>query len=42
MISPLNLIIPAVGTKDPEMRLKSVVFPAPFGPINPIISLSFI
>src|SRR5437868_1852127 len=30
--SPWNSIVPELGGKSPEMTLKSVVFPAPFGP----------
>src|SRR5438034_1585380 len=30
--SPWNSIVPALGGKSPEMTLKSVVLPAPFGP----------
>ena len=29
---PKSSIVPAVGGNSPEMRLKTVVFPAPFGP----------
>src|SRR6478736_5909585 len=32
MSSPWNSIVPVLGAKSPEMTLKSVVFPAPFGP----------
>src|SRR3989442_3515642 len=32
MSAPRNSIVPEVGGKSPEMTLKSVVFPAPFGP----------
>src|SRR6266436_3553823 len=32
MSSPRNSIVPEVGGKSPEMTLKSVVLPAPFGP----------
>src|SRR5688572_4016023 len=34
----LNRIVPAVGTSAPEMQLKHVVFPDPFGPMSPRIS----
>jgi hypothetical protein len=30
--SPANSIVPELGGKSPEMTLKSVVLPAPFGP----------
>src|SRR5437867_2880143 len=33
MSHPLNTIIPAVGARAPVIRLKSVVLPAPFGPM---------
>jgi hypothetical protein len=36
---PLKRIFPLSGMTAPERRLKSVVFPAPFGPIRPRISL---
>src|ERR1700720_3807306 len=32
MSSPWNSIVPELGGKSPEMTLKSVVLPAPFGP----------
>ncbi len=35
MSLPLNVILPGFGLSAAEMRLKSVVFPAPFGPIRP-------
>ena len=35
---PLSVMLPAVGRITPEMRLNKVVFPAPFGPMTPIIS----
>ena len=31
-------MVPSVGTYTPVKRLKNVVLPAPFGPINPINS----
>src|SRR5690242_3508874 len=34
------MIDPAVGASAPAMRLKSVVLPAPFGPMRPAISPS--
>src|SRR5919197_336483 len=36
--SPSRTIVPEVGRKKPANALNSVVFPAPFGPINPRIS----
>src|SRR2546426_9197345 len=38
--SPRNLIEPAVGARAPEMQLKHVVLPEPFGPMRPRISPS--
>ena len=38
MFSFLNLIIPDVGAREPEIKLKRVVLPAPLGPIKPTIS----
>jgi len=38
MTWPLNLTWPESGFKSPDIRLKSVVFPDPLGPISPIIS----
>ena len=35
---PSISICPAVGRMTPESRLKSVVFPAPFGPMIPMSS----
>ena len=35
---PSSVIRPALGFNVPAMRLKRVVFPAPFGPISPTIS----
>src|SRR6266511_2475722 len=40
MSSPLNRPRPAVGLR-PQMTLKSVVFPAPFGPMSPSTSPPF-
>src|SRR5438045_9160855 len=40
MSLPSNRIVPAVGGRNPDSRLKHVVFPAPLGPINPTISPS--
>jgi len=31
-------MVPALGVRRPEMRLKTVVLPAPFGPMSPTIS----
>ena len=42
MTSPLNLYSPEVGEYTPVRILKTVVFPAPFGPISPTSSFSFI
>src|SRR5699024_2757295 len=39
--STFNLIVPSVGLYTPVKRLKNVVLPAPFGPINPTNSPSF-
>src|SRR6516164_11694471 len=39
MSAPSNKILPAVGRLRPEMRLNSVVLPAPFGPMTLRISL---
>ena len=36
--SPSRRICPWSGKKVPAIRLNRVVFPAPFGPINPVIS----
>src|SRR5580700_8325412 len=33
--SPSNSIFPEVGLSEPATRLRSVVLPAPFGPISP-------
>src|SRR6202044_3514415 len=33
--SPSNSIFPEVGLSEPAIRLRSVVLPAPFGPISP-------
>ena len=38
MSRPSNRIRPAVGVSSPVMTLKSVVLPAPFGPMRPVIS----
>src|SRR5579864_2281538 len=40
MSAPRNRTRPAVGARNPVTRLKSVVLPAPFGPISPTISPS--
>src|SRR5260370_11954765 len=37
---PRSVIEPAVGARAPEMQLKQVVFPEPFGPMRPRISPS--
>ena len=37
-LNPRMRTSPEVGGIDPAMRLKSVVFPAPFGPMTPRIS----
>jgi hypothetical protein len=37
MSAPSNVTLPASGRTRPEMQLNSVVLPAPFGPINPVI-----
>jgi hypothetical protein len=34
MFCPLNLMVPADGVRNLVSRLKQVVLPAPFGPIN--------
>ena len=39
--APRNRIEPAVGGRAPEMQLKHVVLPDPFGPMSPRISPSF-
>src|SRR4030042_1522082 len=38
IFSPLKVITPGLGTRAPEIRLNSVVLPAPLGPIKPTIS----
>jgi hypothetical protein len=38
MSSPLKMTCPEEACRNPEIRLTSVVFPAPFGPISPTIS----
>ncbi len=38
MSRPLNKILPELGLSEAEIRLKSVVLPAPFGPMSPMIS----
>src|SRR6476619_7266613 len=38
MVRSRNRITPVVGTTAPAMRLKRVLFPAPFGPMMPTIS----
>ncbi len=38
MFSPQNSTAPPVGLICPNMLLKSVVLPEPFGPITPTIS----
>ncbi len=35
MSRPLNVILPGFGLSAAEIRLKSVVLPAPFGPDQP-------
>ena len=40
MRRPSNTIRPLVGDMAPEIRLNSVVLPAPFGPISPVIAPS--
>src|SRR5712691_8460593 len=40
MFLPPKRTLPLSGLSIPEMMLKSVVFPAPFGPISPRISPS--
>lgn len=40
MSCPHKVIFPAVGVLIPEIMLRSVVFPAPFGPTSPTISFS--
>ena len=37
---PWYVMVPATGVTNLEMALKSVVFPAPFGPMTPTISLA--
>src|ERR1700752_5085356 len=37
---PWKVIVPEVGCSEPAMILRSVVFPAPFGPIKPKIPRS--
>src|SRR5690242_20245842 len=37
MLSPSNTTLPVAAWRKPEMQLKSVVLPAPFGPINAVI-----
>src|SRR5262245_24833071 len=36
--APLKRIVPAPGARSPAIRLNSVVFPAPFGPMMPSAS----
>src|SRR5579863_3804248 len=40
MLRPWKVIVPEVGCSEPAMILRSVVFPAPFGPIRPKIPRS--
>ncbi len=40
MSSPANRMVPSSARKCPEMRLMSVVLPAPFGPMSPNTCLS--
>ena len=37
MSRPSNRTLPASGGTSPEMQLNSVVLPAPFGPIRPVM-----
>src|SRR6476646_1010289 len=39
MLSPSNSTSPVAALRKPEMQLKSVVFPAPFGPISAVMEL---
>src|SRR5258708_19481561 len=40
MSSPPKTMVPVVGRRKPDKRLKHVVLPAPFGPMRPTISPS--
>src|SRR5262245_22340434 len=40
MSSPLKTMVPDVGRRKPDKRLKQVVLPAPLGPMRPTISPS--
>src|SRR5688572_15870175 len=40
MSTPRNLTRPSLGVRNPLITSKSVVFPAPFGPMMPTISIS--
>jgi hypothetical protein len=36
-VLPVHVTLPEVGGRTPAITLKSVVFPAPFGPISPVM-----